>query len=334
MRNPIEVLRFFSRFMLVLILLPEARASAASIPHGTVDFVAENQWITPGRQTYVGLNFRLEKGWHIYWINPGDSGQPPQVEWHLPAGLSAGEIEWPAPRRLGTSTIVDFGYDDAVMLLVPMHASSTLRPDQAVKLDAGLKVLVCREICIPGKAQISLSLPINSMPPEADARSSELFNVARKSLPRKAPRHWEFNVSDQKDSFVLTAKLDRQMTRATFFPVEESQVDNSAAQKVVPMATGFQLTLRKSDQLLKPIKRLKGVLEFSSNQAYLIDVAVTDNHMTGQTGVSILGTIGRNYGNETVHRFFGAMRFGGPWSSATDFRRESWAARAGLYRDC
>src|ERR1035437_6448728 len=111
MRNPIEVMRFFSRFILLLFLLPDARASAAAIPHGTVDFVAENQWIAPGRQIYFGLNFQLDKGWHIYWVNPGDSGQPPKIEWHLPPGLSAGKIEWPAPRRLGTSTIVDFGYD-------------------------------------------------------------------------------------------------------------------------------------------------------------------------------------------------------------------------------
>src|ERR1700674_3627462 len=149
MRNPIEVLRFFSRFMLVLILLPDARASAAPIPHGTVDFVAENQWITPGRQTYFALNFQLEKGWHIYWVNPGDSGQPPRVEWHLPTGLRAGEIEWPAPRRLGSSPVVDFGDDDAVMLLVPMHASSGLPTNQEVKLGAEVRVLVCSRICIP-----------------------------------------------------------------------------------------------------------------------------------------------------------------------------------------
>jgi DsbC/DsbD-like thiol-disulfide interchange protein len=274
MRNPIDVLYFISRFILVLILMPDAWASAASIPHGTVEFVAESQWIAPGRQTYFGLNFQIEKGWHIYWVNPGDSGQAPRVEWHLPAGLSAGEIEWPAPRRLGTSTIVDFGYDDAVMLLVPIHASSTLATNQAVKLGAELRVLVCREICIPGRAQFSMSLPIQSAPPELDARSSELFTAARKSLPRKAPRDWEFHVSDQKDSFVLTAKLGRRAARATFFPLEESQVDNSATQKIIPEATGFQLTLRKSDQLLKPIKRLKGVLELSASQAYMIDVAV------------------------------------------------------------
>ena len=280
MRIPIKGLRYFLCFVVVLILLPDARTLAASIPHGTVEFVTENQWIAPGRQTYFGLNFQLENGWHIYWINPGDSGQPPRVEWHLPAGLNAGEIEWPAPRRFRTSTIVDFGYDRAVMLLVPMRASSALPMNEAARLGAELRVLVCKEICIPGKAQLSMTLPIKSMPPEADARTSELFIAARNSLPQRAPRNWEFNVSDQKDSFVLTAKIGRQTTQARFFPLEESQIDNSAPQKIVPVATGFQLALHKSDQLLKPIKRLRGVLELSANQKYWIDEMVGDNLVT------------------------------------------------------
>jgi thiol:disulfide interchange protein DsbD len=276
MRHSRAILAFFSLLILVLTPLPSARASATSIPHGTVDFIAESQWIAPGNETYFGLNFQLQKGWHIYWVNPGDSGEPPRVEWHLPAGLNAGELEWPAPRRLGTSTIVDFGYDNAVMLLVPLRASSILPVNQEARIGAELRVLVCREICIPGKAKVSLTLPIKSMPPEPDARTSELFTAARESLPRRAPADWEFHVSSNRDSFLLTAKSGQRVTQATFFPLEESQVDNSAPQKIVPVATGFQLTLRKSDQLLKPIKRLKGVLELSGNQTYLIDVVVGD----------------------------------------------------------
>ena len=274
MRRLIVSLRLSSLLVVVLALLPGAGASAASIPHGTVDLVAENQWIAPGRQTYLGLNFQLEKGWHIYWINPGDSGQPPRVQWHLPDGLSAGEIEWPAPRRLGASTIVDFGYDGAVMLLVPVRASSTLPANKTARIVAELNVLVCREICVPGKTQISLSLPIESAAPEPDAPGSDLFTAARKSLPRKPPDDWKFTVNNKKDSFILIAKLGRQVTHAVFFPLAESQIDNSAPQVIVPAATGFQLTLKKSDQLLAPIKRLEGVLEISANQTYVIDVAV------------------------------------------------------------
>ena len=274
MRHLVVSLRFFSLFMLAMILLSGVWASAASIPHGTVDLVAENQWIAAGRQAYFGLHFQLDKGWHIYWVNPGDSGEPPRVEWHLPDGLSMGELEWPAPRRLGTNTIVDFGYDGAVMLLVPARASSTLRAGQAARIVAELRVLVCREICIPGKTEISLSLPIEAMRPEPDIRASDLFAAARKSLPRKPPEDWIFTVNSEKDSFVLAANLGRKITHAAFFPLEESQIENSALQVILPAATGIRLTLRKSDQLLKPIQRLKGVLELSANEAYVVDAAV------------------------------------------------------------
>ena len=276
MRRPKRNPRLFLLLVAHSILLPRVRAAPVSIPHGTVDLIAENQSIAPGDQCYLGLHFQLEKGWHIYWMNPGDSGQPPRVKWHLPDGLSAGEIEWPAPRRLGTSTIVDFGYDGAVMLLVPLHASSTLPVRQAALIAADMSVLVCREICVPGKTHISLSLPIETIPPEPDTRTSELFAAAHKSLPRKPPDDWKFTVNNKTDSFVLIANLGRQITRAVFFPLEESQIDNSAPQGIVPAAIGFQLTLRKSDQLLKDIKRLKGVLELSANQAYIIDVSVGD----------------------------------------------------------
>src|ERR1700730_8278961 len=85
-----------------------ARASSSPIPHGTLELIAENQWVTPGHEFFLGLHFQLEKGWHIYWVNPGDSGEPPRVQWQLPSDLRPGVIEWPAPQRLGTGTVIDY----------------------------------------------------------------------------------------------------------------------------------------------------------------------------------------------------------------------------------
>jgi DsbC/DsbD-like thiol-disulfide interchange protein len=253
-----------------------ARGAETPIPHGTLELVAENRWVTPGHGFCLGLHFQLEKGWHIYWVNPGDSGEPPQVIWQLPSGLSPGAIEWPAPRRLGTSRIVDFGYEDAVTLIVPVRAESRVAAQPSVRLGAEIKVLVCREMCIPGKTQLSLTLPIKSLPPAPDVRTRELFAAARKDLPRPALQNWKFSVDDARDSFVLAANLGAQIRHAIFFPVAEAQIDNSAPQALQPLAGGFRLTLRKSDQLLKPIERLKGVLVLSGNHAYLIDVPVRD----------------------------------------------------------
>ena len=253
-----------------------AQGAETPIPHGTLELVAENRWVSPGHGFSLGLHFQLERGWHIYWVNPGDSGEPPRVTWQLPPGLSPGVIEWPAPRRLGTSSIVDFGYEDAVTLIVPVHAASSLAAQPLARLGAEIKVLVCREMCIPGRTQLSLTLPIKRQPPAPDVRTRELFAAARKDLPRPAPRNWKFIVDDAKDSFVLAANLGAQFTQVIFFPLAEAQIDNAAPQILQPLASGFRLTIRKSDRLLKPINRLQGVLVLSGNHAYLIGAPVSN----------------------------------------------------------
>jgi DsbC/DsbD-like thiol-disulfide interchange protein len=250
------------------------QATGTPIQHCTVELLAETQWIAPGHPFYLGLHFQLEKGWHIYWVNPGDSGEPPRVTWQLPAGLTPGRMEWPTPQRLRQSSIADFGYDDAAMLIVPMDVPSTLAARESARLGAEVKVLVCREICIPGKVQLTLTLPVKSRPPLPDPRTSGFFAAARKSLPRPTPANWKFSVNDTKDSFDLTVILGRQITQAIFFPLAEAQIQNAALQKIAPLADGFRLTLRKSDQLSKPIERLKGVLVLTAKQAYLIDAPV------------------------------------------------------------
>jgi thiol:disulfide interchange protein DsbD len=184
-------------------------------------------------------------------------------------------MQWPTPRRFSHSSIADFGYEDAVMLIVPMHAPTNLAVRESAQLGAEVKVLVCREICIPGKVQLTLTLPIKSGPPLPDPQKRELFAAARKSLPRPAPANWKISVNETKDSFDLTAILGRQITQAIFFPLAESQIQNAAPQKVVPLAAGFRMTLQKSEQLLKPIERLRGVLVLTAGKAYLIDAAVS-----------------------------------------------------------
>jgi DsbC/DsbD-like thiol-disulfide interchange protein len=250
-------------------------AQAAPIPHGTIDLLAENSSIAPGHDFILGLHFKLEPGWHIYWVNPGDSGEPPKITWQLPAGLAAGELQWPAPHKMGTSTIVDYGYDGEVLLLIPVHASANVAVQQPAKLDASVRFLICREMCIPGKAQLSLTLPVNSAALSAPNSAVEpLFAAARARLPRRSPASWKYSVQDGKDSFRLDINAGQRIPSAYFFPLEESQIDNAAPQQPIPDATGVRLTLHKSDELTKPISRLKGVLVLQSGEAYVVDAPV------------------------------------------------------------
>ncbi len=181
--------------MLVMLCLGlAARAIAeerrASIPHGTVELLSEQESIQPGRAIHLGLYFRLEKGWHIYWINPGDSGEPPRLEWHLPAGLRASAIEWPAPSRLPIPPLMDYGYEAEVLLPVSIENTSGLAPGAEVTPSADMKAIVCREVCIPAKAQLSLSLPVRAERPRESAETVAMFSAAQKALPKPAPANW------------------------------------------------------------------------------------------------------------------------------------------------
>jgi thiol:disulfide interchange protein DsbD len=287
MRRPSEffarVLRFFICPFLAFCILSftSPAVTGVQVPRGTLNILAENSWIVPGSDFTLGFHFKLEKGWHIYWVNPGDSGEPPRVTWQLPQGISAGDVEWPVPHRLGTPTVVDFGYGDEVLLLVKMHAASNLPAAQPAKVDAGVRFLICREMCIPGKAQLSLTLPVRTQAPAGtDTAVQAIFSASRARLPRRAPANWKFVVNETRDSFVLRILAGNRDFAALpsgevfFFPLVESQIENAAPQKYSHGAGGGRLTMRKSNLLTKPIRRLKGVLVLSENAAYIVDAPI------------------------------------------------------------
>jgi thiol:disulfide interchange protein DsbD len=245
----------------------------ASIPHGTVELLSEQESIQPEHAIHLGLHFRLEKGWHIYWINPGDSGEPPQLEWHLPAGLRAGTIEWPAPSRLPIPPLMDYGYEGEVLLPVPIENTSGLAAGGEVTLAADMKAIVCREVCIPAKAQLSLSLAVRAERPRESAGTVAMFSATRKALPKPAPASWRPSAKDLGDSFELRVTTGHSASEAWFAPLDPLQIENAAPQKSVTTTAGVRLILKKSDQLLKPVSRLRGVLVLPQG-AYLIDAPV------------------------------------------------------------
>jgi thiol:disulfide interchange protein DsbD len=189
-------------------------------------------------------------------------------------GLVAGEIQWPRPERMQSSPqLADYGYHDDVMLLVPLRVLPTWNPDAlrnaTIRLDAHW--LICREVCLPDQAQLELSLPLRSGP---NAATTELFSRALHQVPKPLPAGWKASAESRKDEFVLSIREKKSLSAAQFFPLEPSQVDNAAAQKVEPTASGARITLKKSDELLKPIAVLRGVLVLPGDEAYRLEAPV------------------------------------------------------------
>lgn len=138
-------------------------------PHVRAELIAHApEGILPGQAVWLGLRITHQKDWHTYWKNPGDSGLPTELQWQLPVGLEAGEIAWPVPHPIRIGSLVNYGYNDALLLAVPLQITPEFKPPVAgagigkdevvVRLRATW--LVCRVECIPEEGNFALSLPV------------------------------------------------------------------------------------------------------------------------------------------------------------------------------
>jgi DsbC/DsbD-like thiol-disulfide interchange protein len=254
----------------MLAFVGHSNAQSTAETHLEVELISEQATSSPGRPLWVGLLFRLDQGWHIYWQNPGDSGQPPKVQWSLPAGFVAGSIRWPPPIRLGGGSVVDYGYEGQVLLMAPIQGPSGHNATPPPNLSADVKYIVCRDVCIPGKAHLTMSGPASG----DWAPWRALFEQTREQLPKPAPASWKVTAVSAKQDFILAVQARPQPAGASFFPLEPSQIDNSSPQDFAPTRDGFQLTLKKSDQLTKPITTLKGLIVLGSGRAFEVSAPV------------------------------------------------------------
>src|ERR1700723_2002397 len=166
---------------------PAFAGASATAQHLTVQLVVPPAQIYPGQSFTAGLYFKLDPGWHVYWINAGDSGEPPSIKWTLPAGVTAGALQFPAPRRLPLGPLMDFGYEDEVLFPMTLSADSALKVPSTTQLTAHVNWLVCREVCIPGKADLAVPLQIAAQKGPVDPARQALFDHFHSLLPQPIP---------------------------------------------------------------------------------------------------------------------------------------------------
>ncbi len=270
---------FFSpRFVVFLIwatwlMLPTAASSQGKADeHATLSLVSERDALVGGKQLWIGIRFDLQDGWHTYWTNPGDSGEPPRIEWQLPAGSQVSDIQWPHPKRLPLASLVDYGYEDQVLLMTAVRPPEGLKEGESTKIAAQVHYLVCHDVCIPGQKRLELSLPVRTNAAFSPARP--LFDAARRKLARPMPRNWNISATSTADEFVVNLKTDKLAKPVQFFPLHPEQIENAAAQDSTEVPGGLRLHLKKSEHLLKPIAHLEGVIVLASGDAYQVRIPV------------------------------------------------------------
>jgi thiol:disulfide interchange protein DsbD len=265
----ISRLIFVLFFLLGAGLPAGAASSAADAPHVHVQLIVLPQALNRGEPADAGLYFKLEPGWHIYWKNPGDAGEPPHVKWTLPNGITAGALQFPAPKRLPLGMYMDFGYEGETLFPLTLSLANTVKPGPAL-LHAKVDWLVCQATCIPGKAELEVSREVAGQPVKAVGAASDaaIFKRFSGQLPKPLPTGVKAAFQPSKDGFRLTVETGREETEAAFFPADENILDNPAPQKLTPAAKGLVLDLKKDVNYAANLAQLNGVLELSGGRAF------------------------------------------------------------------
>ena len=115
----------------------------------------------PGKPLQLALRIAHQPHWHTYWKNPGDSGLPTNLTWTLPAGVQAGDVQWPTPKKLPLGPLVNFGYEDVLLLPVNVQLPADFKAP-ALDIQLAAEWLVCKDVCIPESGEFSLKLPIGA----------------------------------------------------------------------------------------------------------------------------------------------------------------------------
>ncbi len=261
---------------LLLAAVPPAQAvsNSADAPHVHVQLVVPESGFKPGAVADAGLYFRIDKGWHVYWKNAGDAGEPPHIKWTLPDGITAGPLQFPAPKRLPLGPLMDFGYEDEVLFPFTLNVAGTAQPGPDV-LHAKVNWLVCQASCIPGKAELEVTRSIltGSAKSAAVSPDAELTRRLSGRIPNLLPEKVKVSFEPIKEGFRLSISTGRKETEAAFFPADQEILDNPAPQKLTSTPAGLVLDLKKDASLTAAPARLNGVIELSGGRAYEVAAA-------------------------------------------------------------
>ena len=180
----------------------------------TADLLAAADGIVPGQRAItVGLRLRTQPGWNTYWQYAGDAGIPTTIDWTLPPGFKAGPIHWPVPERISEpGDIVIYGYRGNVVLPVIIQVPENLRLGQTIAIRAHATWLVCKDICVPGKADLILTLPV-----VAAIHANSQFALGQ--MPDSRPRPFTTSWSRQGQDLLLNLGGGAAGSLTDFYPL-------------------------------------------------------------------------------------------------------------------
>ena len=264
-------MRFLLGGLLALVFGGVAAAMPVNAGHLVADLVPAAQGIAPGQSIHIALRQKIQKGWHTYWRNAGDSGEATRATWTLPTGWSVSDFTWPTPHRLPVGPLVNYGYEGEVLLPMTLSAPAAARPGETVTLTAKAQFLVCADVCVPEDATLTLNLPVTPGPAPADPTWGERIAKTLADAPKPAGLIGVFEKQGEvlKLAILGSALQGADLAGAYFFPFSGSVIDHARPQPIERGPEGLTLTLTPGFEFQTGApKEIGGVIALADGKAY------------------------------------------------------------------
>jgi thiol:disulfide interchange protein len=266
-------------------------AFTAHAAHTQVKLILSAETARPGDMIWAGVDLKMESGWHTYWKNPGEAGMATEIKWQLPPGVTAGEIQWPLPEKLPPAEVTTYGYENEVMLIVPLTLATNF-PAGPIDLKANVSWLECKDVCIPAGMTVDAMLNVGvetKISTDAALIQSWLDKTPKSGDSLSAHAWWETPATNDTRSLIIgwpTSNILHLNQTADFFPDASDQFEIQAATEIIPNTTNF--CLRK---VVKKFSgdwphKISGVVVLQSGislESFNVELPVNDEAPTNET---------------------------------------------------
>ncbi len=254
--------------LLAALTLTEVLSAGVADNPLKIELISEAKSIAAGKTFSLGLHLLHPPGSHSYWRNPGIVGLATQVEWEMPPGFHAADIQWPAPQIVKMASYEAQGYEGETLLIIPITPPNNLSASTAT-ITAKVSWMCCGKTCEPAvKIPFSITLPVSDAA-STDPSTAPLFQKFRALIPRNDPS-WKATVRRQAGKIILTLKSPGMVSHpsAMHFFTADGQVDSNQNQQLEILSNdAVRIILIPSETTPEHSVSLPGVVSFSTGDS-------------------------------------------------------------------
>ena len=258
-------------FSILLLFSFFGSAEIVDTGHARISLIKDHSDFVPGTSINIGLKVSMDKGWHTYWRNPGDSGGPIEIDWNLPKGFSVSDIKWPLPEKIEYPPLMTYGYEDFVIYPMVLSIPADYSDDY---FEMNADILICADVCIPESGKISSNL----LDIESDSLIYEwLESVPSKSLP--------ITTSLNDNNLEIRFTFEKEIKEIYFFPDENNSIDYSSKQNFYKKDDGYFLSIKLFND---EFQNVSGVLDIDGTGYNVSNGAFEDINEEGLSLITAL----------------------------------------------